>query len=59
MSRRTSRLLNQLGKIGTQTVKDYNQQYANFGSDIMQYGAPAADYYANVYKGNTSVWDGL
>lgn len=45
--------MNQLGKIGTQTVKDYNQQYANFGSDIMQYGAPAADYYANVYKGNT------
>lgn len=45
--------INQLGKIGTQTVKDYNQQYANFGSDIMEYGAPAADYYANVYKGNT------
>lgn len=45
--------MNQLGKIGTQTVKDYNQQYANFGSDIMEYGAPAADYYANVYKGNT------
>lgn len=45
--------INQLGKIGTQTVKDYNQQYANFGSDMMEYGAPAADYYANVYKGNT------
>lgn len=45
--------MNQLGKIGTQTVKDYNEQYANFGSDMMQYGAPAADYYANVYKGNT------
>ena len=45
--------MNQLGKIGTQTVKDYNQQYANFGSDMMEYGAPAADYYANVYKGNT------
>jgi len=45
--------INQLGKIGTQTVKDYNQQYANFGSDMMQYGAPAADYYANIYKGNT------
>ena len=44
---------NQLGKIGTQTVKDYNQQYANFGSDIMNYGPVAADYYANVYKGNT------
>lgn len=45
--------MNQLGKIGTQTVKDYNKQYANFGSDLMEYGAPAADYYANVYKGNT------
>jgi len=45
--------INQMGKIGTQTVKDYNQQYANFGSDMMQYGPVAADYYANVYKGNT------
>lgn len=45
--------MNQLGRIGTQTVKDYNEQYANFGSDLMEYGAPAADYYANVYKGNT------
>jgi len=45
--------IDQLGKIGTQTVKDYNQQHANFGSDMMEYGAPAADYYANVYKGNT------
>lgn len=45
--------MNQLGKIGTQTVKDYNQQYANFGSDMMEYGPVAADYYANVYKGNT------
>jgi hypothetical protein len=41
-----------LGAIGTQTVKDYNQQYANFGSDMMEYGPVAADYYANVYKGN-------
>ena len=45
--------LNQLGKIGTQTVKDYNQQYANFGSDMMEYGPVAADYYANTYRGNT------
>jgi len=45
--------INQLGRIGTQTVKDYNQQYANFGSDLMNYGPVAADYYANVYKGNT------
>jgi len=45
--------MNQLGKIGTQTVKDYNQQYANFGSDMMEYGPVAADFYANVYKGNT------
>ena len=45
--------INQLGRIGTQTVKDYNEQYANFGSDMMEYGPVAADYYANVYKGNT------
>lgn len=45
--------INQLGRIGTQTVKDYNEQYANFGSDMMEFGPPAADYYANVYKGNT------
>lgn len=45
--------MNQLGKIGTQTVKDYNQQYANFGSDMMEYGPVAADYYANTYRGNT------
>lgn len=44
--------MNQLGKIGTQTVKDYNEQYANFGSDLMNYGPVAADYYANVYRGN-------
>jgi len=45
--------LNQLGKIGTQTLKDYNQQYSNFGSDMMEYGPVAADYYANTYRGNT------
>ena len=51
VARRTA-AFDKLGTVGTQTVKDYNQQYANFGSDIMEYGAPAADYYANVYKGN-------
>lgn len=45
--------MNQLGRIATQTVKDYNQQYANFGSDMMEYGPVAADYYANTYRGNT------
>jgi hypothetical protein len=51
IARRTA-AFDKLGTIGTQTVKDYNQQYANFGSDMMEYGPVAADYYANVYKGN-------
>jgi hypothetical protein len=42
-----------LGSTATQTVKDYNQQYANYGSDMMNYGPVAADYYANIHKGNT------
>ena len=42
-----------VGSTATQTVKDYNQEYANYGSDMMNYGPVAADYYANIHKGNT------
>jgi hypothetical protein len=44
--------IDKLGSLASQQVRDVNQQFANYGSDLMNYGAPAADFYANVYKGN-------
>ena len=49
----------QLGRIATQTVADYNQQHANIGSDLMEYGPVAQDYYANVYRGNVPFVRGI